>query len=196
MNIRDRVRELRRVRAGDLRPNPRNWRVHPPAQQDALRGVLAEVGFASALVARELADGTLELIDGHLRAETTPDMLVPVLVLDVDAGEADKLLAALDPLSAMATTDPRALESLLADVQTSNASLQSLFDDLKQRAQHLPDTADEPRTEDPPADATASEEPPLADLFQVVVECTNEADQQTVFEQMTAAGYACTLLTL
>ena len=40
MQIRDRIRELRRVRAAELRPNPRNWRVHPPQQQDALRGVL------------------------------------------------------------------------------------------------------------------------------------------------------------
>src|SRR4029079_15258456 len=73
MHIRDRIKELRRVRAADLRPNPRNWRVHPPAQQDALRYLLAEVGYADALLARELDDGTLLLIDGHLRAETTPD---------------------------------------------------------------------------------------------------------------------------
>jgi hypothetical protein len=29
MNIRDRIKELRRVRAGDLRPHPKNWRKHP-----------------------------------------------------------------------------------------------------------------------------------------------------------------------
>src|ERR1700731_952190 len=46
--IRDRVRELRRVRAGDLVPNPKNWRRHPAAQVNALHGVMAEVGFADA----------------------------------------------------------------------------------------------------------------------------------------------------
>ena len=91
------------MRAADLRPNPRNWRVHPPEQQDALRGVLAEVGYADALLARELPDGSLMLIDGHLRAETTPDAVVPVLVLDVDEAEADKILLTHDPLAAMAT---------------------------------------------------------------------------------------------
>ena len=25
--------------------NPKNWRTHPAAQQDALRGVLAEIGY-------------------------------------------------------------------------------------------------------------------------------------------------------
>lgn len=61
MQIRDRIRELRRVPAGELRPNPRNWRTHPVAQQDALRGVLAEVGYAGALLAREAEDGGLVL---------------------------------------------------------------------------------------------------------------------------------------
>src|SRR6266581_901556 len=99
MKIRDRIKELRRVKAGLLLPNPRNWRTHPPAQRDALRGVLAEMGYASVLVARELDDGSLELVDGHLRAETPPDMEVPVLVLDVTEAEAAKLLATLDPLA-------------------------------------------------------------------------------------------------
>jgi len=41
MNIRDRIKELRRVRAGDLQPHPKNWRTHPE-EQNALRGILAE----------------------------------------------------------------------------------------------------------------------------------------------------------
>ena len=111
MKIRDRIKELRRVRADLLRPNPKNWRTHPPAQRDALRGVLAEVGYADALLARELPDGTLELIDGHLRAETTPQMEVPVLVLDLTDDEAAKLLVLLDPLAAQAETDKDILPS-------------------------------------------------------------------------------------
>jgi len=53
VQIRDRIKELRRVPASELLPNPKNWRTHPVAQQDALRGVLAEVGYADALIARE-----------------------------------------------------------------------------------------------------------------------------------------------
>ena len=102
MQIRDRIKELRRVPASTLRANPHNWRTHPKTQQDALRGLLAEVGYADALLARELPDGSLMLIDGHLRAETTPDMDVPVLVLDVTEAEADLLLATVDPLAGLA----------------------------------------------------------------------------------------------
>ncbi len=55
--IRDRIRELRRVPASALLANPKNWRRHPAAQQAALRGVLAEIGYADALLARETPEG-------------------------------------------------------------------------------------------------------------------------------------------
>lgn len=130
MNIRDRVKELRRVPASSLRPSPFNWRTHPKAQLDALRGVLAEVGYAGAALARELADGSLELIDGHARAETCGDALVPVLVLDVTEAEAKKILATFDPLGAMAEADAGKLDALLKDVETSNAAVAEMLDAL------------------------------------------------------------------
>jgi hypothetical protein len=134
MNIRNRVKSLRMVPASDLRPNPKNWRTHPKAQQDALRGVLAEVGLADACLARELPDGSLMLIDGHLRAETLGDGDVPVLVLDVNEAEADKLLATLDPLAAMANSDAMQLDALLRTVQTGSEELQQMLADVAAQA--------------------------------------------------------------
>ena len=127
IEIRDRIRELRRVRAKDLVPNPKNWRRHPKAQADALRGLLAEVGYADALLVRELPDGRLMLIDGHLRAETTPDSEVPVLVLDVTAEEADKILLTLDPLAAMAEADSERIGKLLETVRTDDKAVEELL---------------------------------------------------------------------
>jgi DNA modification methylase len=127
IRIPDRIKELRRVRARDLLPNPKNWRRHPKSQVDALRGLLTEVGYADALLARELSDGKLMLIDGHLRRETTPDVLVPVLVLDVTEEEADKILATHDPLTAMAESDAERLKVLLATVRTDSDAVQELL---------------------------------------------------------------------
>ncbi len=127
IRIQDRIRELRRVRARDLLPNPKNWRRHPKAQVDALRGLLAEIGYADALLARELPDGRLMLIDGHLRAETTPDAQVPVLVLDLSEEEADKILLTLDPLAAMAESDAERIKVLLQTVRTDNQALEELL---------------------------------------------------------------------
>ena len=130
MKLRDRIKDFRRVKASDLQPNPRNWRTHPQAQQDALRGVLAEVGIADALIVRELADGSLRLVDGHLRGDLDTTTEWPCLILDINDEEEAKLLVSLDPLAAMAEVDWGNLEGLLADVDTESEALQSMFDDL------------------------------------------------------------------
>jgi DNA modification methylase len=135
MNIRNRVKALRTVKASELAPNPKNWRTHPKAQQDALRGILAEVGCADALLARELPDGSLMLVDGHLRAETTPDQEVPVLILDINEAEADKLLLSLDPLAALAETNAHALDALLREVDTGSEGLQQMYADMAEAAE-------------------------------------------------------------
>lgn len=125
--FRDRIKSLRRVRAGDLRPNQKNWRTHPKAQHEALQGVLADVGYADAVLAREFGDGSLMLIDGHLRAGVDPDAKIPVLILDVTEEEADKLLASIDPLAAMAGVDAARLGELLGTVKTDNSALQAML---------------------------------------------------------------------
>src|SRR5262245_21876835 len=135
MQIRNRIKELRHVRAGDLRPHPKNWRKHPEAQQNALRGILAEVGFVDALMVRELPDGSLQIVDGHLRAETTPDAMLPVLVVDLNDAEAEKVLETFDPLSAMAEADEAQLEALLKGIETDSDALAALLDDVAQEAQ-------------------------------------------------------------
>lgn len=129
MLIRDRIKELRRVPASALLPNPKNWRVHGDNQADAMRGVLAEIGYADAVLARETEHG-LQLIDGHLRCETTPEAVVPVLVVDLTEAEADLLLAAHDPLAAMATTDQTKLNDLLATLKPTSEALAQMLNDL------------------------------------------------------------------
>lgn len=129
MKIKDRIKSLVRVRACDLLPNPKNWRTHPTKQADALRGVLSEVGWADAVLARETEHG-LMLIDGHLRAEVAPEAEVPVLVLDVTEDEADKILLTHDPLTGMANTDSDKLDSLMRTVQTGNEALAEMITDL------------------------------------------------------------------
>src|SRR5262249_19235529 len=127
MQIRNRIKELRFVRAADLLVNPKNWRRHSRAQSDALRALLARIGYAGAVLARELPDGRLMLIDGHLRAATTPDTLIPVLVLDVGEQEVDEILATFDPLGAMAESDAEKLKALLEVVQTDDEAVRELL---------------------------------------------------------------------
>ena len=115
LSIRDRVIDFRRVPAGELRANEKNWRLHPDGQRSALMAMLNDIGFAGALLAREV-DGKLELLDGHLRADIAADSQVPVLVTDLNDQEATKLLATYDPLSAMAEVDMEALGKLVVEI--------------------------------------------------------------------------------
>jgi len=170
------------VRADELRPHPKNWRLHPPEQQEAMRGVLAEIGYADALIARECDDGSLQLIDGHLRAETTPDAEVPVLVVDLDESEADTLLALHDPLAAMATTDDEMLADLAASIETDNRAIREMLDRM----------TDDP----PPIDDSPGFEPPIAEMFQLVIDCKDEDHQREVFDRLTGEGLACRVLNL
>ena len=184
MHIRDRIKELRRVQASQLRPHPRNWRFHPQAQRDALQGVLAEIGYADALLARELPDGSLQLIDGHLRAETTPEMEVPVLVVDLDDAETAKLLALHDPLTGMAETNEDLLRELSAEVETDNEALRQLLDKT------LGAAPSEDALGTPPAEVRVPE------TYQVVVECDDEDQQRTLYERLVGEGCKCRLLTI
>ena len=127
--MRDRVKELRRVPASELRANPKNWRTHPPAQEAAMRGILEDIGFADAMIARETPDG-LELIDGHLRQEVMGDQPVPVLIVDVTEEEADKMLLTLDPLAMMAEADNKALRALMEDLTIPSSSVREMLAEL------------------------------------------------------------------
>ena len=92
--IRNRNRETRRVRAGDLLPHAGNRRTHSDRKTAVLRDLLEEVGFVGTLIGRDTPDG-LQLIDGHLRAETMPDEEVDVMVVDLEDNEVEAYLSAL-----------------------------------------------------------------------------------------------------
>ena len=124
--IKDRVKELRRIRASELIPHPQNWRQHPETQSAALSGVLADIGFADAVIARETPDG-LQLIDGHLRQDLMGDQEIPVLVVDLTEDEAKKMLVTFDPLSAMADTNADILRSLLASTNFENDAILAML---------------------------------------------------------------------
>jgi len=186
VKVRDRIKGLRRVKASRLRPHPRNWRTHPVAQQDAVRGLLAEIGYADALLARELDDGSLELIDGHLRAEITPDAEVPVLVVDLDDREAAKLLALHDPLADLAEPNGQLLAELLEHVETENEAVQAVLDQMLSSAKPWED----------PSSQEAPSEVEIPESYQVVVECEDEAEQKALYERFTSEGLTCRLLTL
>lgn len=106
------------VQADQLLANPFNWRVHPKAQQQALESVLDSVGWVQEIVVNQR---TGHVVDGHLRVALAISRkeTVPVKYVDLSEEEESLILAALDPLSAMAVTDADMLSAILDDLRTS-----------------------------------------------------------------------------
>ncbi|MDR7492179.1 MAG: hypothetical protein QN122_12105 [Armatimonadota bacterium] len=159
--IRDRVKEVRRVRASDLAANPRNWRLHPYAQRAVLAEVLERVGVAGALLAYESQrnGGALTLIDGHARVHEAPEVEWPVVVLDVSDEEADLLLATLDPMVSLAEPQGDKLGELLADIQGGSPGLEDLLQELRALVE-----PEEPDENSPPDSPAAEVGPPEMEL--------------------------------
>ncbi len=110
--------------------NPRNWRIHPLNQQDALKGVLEEVGWVQQVIINKR---TGNLIDGHLRCQLAAregNKTIPVLYVDIDEAEEELVLATLDPIAAMAATDKQKLDELFAGIQSENESVRKMMDDI------------------------------------------------------------------
>lgn len=113
-----------------LTANPLNWRRHPKCQQDALEGMLKEVGWVQRVVVNKT---TGNIIDGHMRVQLAVDRkekYVPVVWVELTEAEEAKVLTALDPLGDMAVRDQAMLDSLLSMIETEDAGLASLFDGL------------------------------------------------------------------
>lgn len=137
MEIRDRIKSLRRVKANELIPHPKNWRVHTERQRKVWGEVMEKVGFAGAVLTRETDDGKLMVIDGHFRAEESGEAKIPVLVTDLSEQEAERILATFDPIGALATTDTSALDGLLASIGEQDGAIGSLLSELRGKASDL-----------------------------------------------------------
>ena len=115
-----------------LLANPRNWRIHPQAQQDGLEAVLDRVGWVQNVVVNRR---TGFLVDGHLRvtlAMRRGESKVPVVYVDLTAEEEDLVLATMDPLAGLAATDRDQLAALLDAAHQEDPTLQALLDSISQ----------------------------------------------------------------
>jgi ParB-like chromosome segregation protein Spo0J len=139
------------VGSGEVAPdqllaNPANWRVHGPAQRDALRSSLSEVGWVQQIIVNQR---TGYVIDGHARIEealSRHEPTVPVLYVDLSPEEEALVLATLDPIGAMASRDDARLTELLSEIHINDAGLQGLLGSLGI-----------PQVEFPEFDATAAD---------------------------------------
>lgn len=110
-----------------LLANPRNWRIHPKAQSDALAGMLGQVGWVQDVIVNRR---TGHVVDGHLRvalAISREEPAVPVVYVDLEEEEERLVLAALDPLAAMAATDKDQIAALVGELRVDDEALAGML---------------------------------------------------------------------
>ena len=180
---RHRIKGHRRVRAGDLVPHELNPRRHPEAQRAALAALYEEVGFARSLLAYELPDGRLKLIDGHLRQSIDADMEVEVEVLDVNDEEARKLLLSLDPLVLLADYDREALDRLRAVTASDSEAIQNLWQSLAAGGAAVREQLDRAHG--------AGGRDTIPEQYLILIECRDEPHQVELLERFQREGLPC-----
>jgi hypothetical protein len=179
-----RITGHRRVRAGDLVPHELNPRTHSAEQRAALAALYEEVGFARSLLAYELPDGRLKLIDGHLRRDMDPDMEVEVEVLDVSDDEARKLLLSIDPLARLAGYDAAVLDELRRVTDTDADALRDLWDTIAANDAAVVEELERAGRPQEGADV-------LPEQYLILIECRDEQHQRELLQRFQQEGLAC-----
>jgi hypothetical protein len=182
--IRNRIKRHVRMRAGDLVPHELNPRRHSDAQRQVLADLYRDIGFARSLLAYELPDGRLKLLDGHLRQALEPELVVDVEVLDVNDAEGRALLLSLDPLAQLADYDKAALDQLRSLTPTDSDALANLWACVGQANDAVAEALGQ-------RDESAKKDREVAEQFLILVECADEPEQVRLLERFQAEGLKC-----
>lgn len=109
--------------------NPLNYRTHPERQRKAVQASLRELGWIGVVVENRT---TGRLIDGHERVwqALKNNEQVPYIEVELSEDEEKLALAVFDPITYMAETDASILDELLQGVNTGEAALQELLEEM------------------------------------------------------------------
>ena len=161
-----------------LIPNALNWRRHPKAQQIALAQALDGIGWIQRVIVNKR---TGNIVDGHLRVELAikeKEKFVPVCYVDLSDEEERLALATFDPLSAMAITDQKMLDSLIENIGADSPMLAALL------AKHSDD-------EETASAGSHDQSGDVKERYEILITCENEVDQADLLFRLTEEGVTC-----
>lgn len=129
MAFQNRIIEYGVKPADQFLAHPKNARIHPQFQREAMKAALDTVGFVAPVL--EAKSGYL--VDGHERiwaALQNGNADVPYVRLDIDEDEEAYVLATFDPLTGLAMYDAELLDGLLQEVNSDNPAIQQMLSEL------------------------------------------------------------------
>lgn len=117
----------------ELLANPRNFRVHPATQRQALTAALEDIGWISPVIVNQTT-GTV--VDGHLRVAVAlerGEAEIPVDYVALSEEEEGQALATLDPITAMAKPNAHLFGRLIEGAATGEPDLMAYLADFAER---------------------------------------------------------------
>lgn len=114
-----------------LLANPSNWRIHPQFQQQALTGVLNEIGWVDTVIVNKV---TGFVVDGHLRvalAISEGESRVPVCYVELTPAEEATILATFDPITMLAATDHEQYNRLVKEAIIEDEHTKAMMRDIQ-----------------------------------------------------------------
>lgn len=178
------------VELTDLADDPRNARTHDEPNLAAIAASLKRFGLRKPLVANRRT-GQVEAGHGTLAAARRLGWThLAVVWVDDDPATATGFSLADNRTAELAAWDQAALDALLLETRQGDADLYE--------ALRLADllTAVEAQLEPAPAEDGAAPAAVVPAVWQVIVECADEADQRELFDRLQADGRTCRLLTM
>lgn len=156
--MKDRIKELTRIAACDLRPFPKNPSIHTEAQAEAVGSLLNRFGFVDALkafvataadakklnaAAKEVESeetysaGDVVVFDGHLRRDLAGRRKVQVLILKLDFDEVSELIASFDFSGSLKEYDRSIVADLFAGIDINAIGDNGFAATIKKQAETL-----------------------------------------------------------
>lgn len=174
--------EVEIVEIDSLTLHPRNPMEHPDSQIVKLVHSIQEFGFTSPV----LVDADDRVLAGHGRIEALQRIgtdVVPIIRLPLSGPHADAYLIADNRIARDAVVDTDVLVHLLTDLRDAEVDLTSTGYE-EQELKRLLDAEDT--------------SPQLATdlVYRVIVECSDETEQQAVMAHNANQGYRCTPIIL
>jgi ParB-like chromosome segregation protein Spo0J len=168
---------------GSIRPHPRNPRKNDAAV-GTVAGLIQRFGFAAPIVCQA---STRTILAGHTRLKAALSLglqEVPVRFIDVDDDSALAYMLADNKSSELAEWDDEQVAAILSELDGADVDVAGLGWSDEEISDILEGSGSEPAEEDK-----------VPTIWQVLVECSDEAGQARVLDLLMAEGLTCRALT-
>lgn len=167
-----------------LIPDPSNSRKHSKKNLDAIKGSLARFGQQKPIVVSH--DNVVIAGNGTLQAAKALGWTeISVVRSDLAGSDVTAYAIADNRTGELAEWDDEALQQSLRALSEENFNLNEIGFSDKELDKILKNAAQ-----------VEKESKDFNQMFEVVIECTDEMDQESVFSEMTGRGYKCRVLSM